>query len=57
MVECADKINNLETLYDLIEEKGEEVWKSFNKPYTEQKWYYTEMYNAVIENVEYNDLF
>lgn len=57
MVECADKINNLETLYDLIEEKGEEVWKSFNKPYTEQKWYYTEMYNAVIENVEYNDFF
>ena len=57
MVECADKINNLETLYDLIEEKGEKVWKSFNKPYTEQKWYYTEMYNAVIENVEYNDFF
>ena len=57
MVECADKINNLETLYDLIEEKREEVWKSFNEPYTEQKWYYTEMYKAVIENVEYNDFF
>ena len=57
MVECADKINNLESLYDLLKEKGEEVWKNFNKPYPEQKWYYTEMYKAVIENAEYNDLF
>ena len=57
MVECADKINNLESLYDLLQEKGAEVWKNFNKPYSEQKWYYTEMYNAVIENVEYNDFF
>jgi (p)ppGpp synthase/HD superfamily hydrolase len=57
MVECADKINNLESLYDLLKEKGEEVWKNFNKPYPEQKWYYTEMYKAVIENTEYNDLF
>ena len=57
MVECADKINNLESLYDLLEEKGEDVWKSFNKPYQEQRWYYTEMYKAVIQNVEYNNFF
>ena len=57
MIECADKINNLESLYDLLEEKGEDVWKSFNKPYQEQRWYYTEMYKAVIQNVEYNNFF
>lgn len=57
MVECADKINNLESLYDLLEEKGEDVWKSFNKSYQEQRWYYTEMYKAVIQNVEYNNFF
>ena len=57
MVECADKINNLESLYDLLKEKGEEVWKKFNKQYQEQKWYYTEIYKEVIENAEYNDLF
>lgn len=56
MVECADKINNLETLYELIKTKGNEVWKSFNKPYEEQKWYYSQMYNAVVENTEENDL-
>ncbi len=52
MVECVDKINNLETLYDLLEEKGEEVWKSFHKPLSEQNWYYTEMYKAVVDNLE-----
>lgn len=52
MVECADKINNLETLYDLLQKKGDAVWNSFNKPYSEQKWYYTEMYKAVIANLE-----
>lgn len=57
MIECADKINNLESLYDLINEKGEIVWNSFNKPYQDQKWYYTEMYKALIENVKYNNLF
>ena len=52
LVECADKISNLETLYSLYEENGEEVWKSFNKPKEEQKWYYTNMYEAVIMNVK-----
>ena len=57
MVECADKINNLETLYDLYLEKGDEVWKSFNRPYEKQKWYYTEMYKAVIMNSKDNKLY
>ena len=57
-VEAADKISNLETMYNLYLEIGEEIWKSFNKPKEEQKWYYTEMYNAVIENAtEDNELF
>lgn len=56
MVECADKINNLETLYDLLQVKGKEVWKSFNKPFIDQKWYYTKMYEAIIKNIEFNKL-
>ena len=56
MVECADKINNLETLEDIILERGKEVWNVFNKPYEKQKWYYNGMYNAVIEGIEENDL-
>jgi len=58
LVECADKISNLETMYNLYEEIGEEIWSSFKRPKEEQKWYYTEMYKAVIENTnEKNPLF
>ena len=56
MVACADKINNLESLYETYKEKGEKVWEAFNRPYEKQKWYYTEMYNAVIKNIENNEL-
>lgn len=52
LVECADKISNLECLYALYEEQGEEVWKSFKKPREEQKWYYTNMYEAVMMNTD-----
>ena len=58
LVECADKVSNLETMYNLYEEIGEELWNSFNKPKEKQKWYYTEMYKAIIENTtEDNNLF
>ena len=52
LVECVDKINNLETLYNQYQEQGECIWESFNKPKEEQKWYYTNMYNAVIINTD-----
>ena len=57
LVEAADKINNLETMYSLYQDMGEKIWESFNKPKEEQKWYYTQMYNAVIYNTEENELF
>lgn len=58
LVECVDKISNLETLYALYKEEGDKVWESFNKPKEEQKWYYTNMYDAVLMNTtEENKLF
>jgi len=57
LVECADKISNLETMYSLYQDIGEDIWKSFNKPKEEQKWYYTQMYEAVIAETEENELF
>lgn len=58
LVECADKVSNLETMYNLYEEIGDEIWNSFKRPKEKQKWYYTEMYKAVIENTtEENILF
>ena len=55
MVECVDKINNLETLYDLLVEKGDVAWESFHKPLEDQTWYYTEMYKAVVDNLKNSD--
>ena len=52
LVECADKISNLETMYNLYEEIGDEIWNSFKRSKDKQKWYYTEMYNAVIQNTK-----
>ena len=57
LVECADKISNLESLYNLYQEEGEEVWKSFNKPKEEQKWYYTNMFQAVLMNTTEKSIF
>ena len=55
-VECADKINNLETLYNLYKEQGEKIWENFNKPKEEQKWYYTNMYKAVLMNTNEREI-
>lgn len=57
LVESADKISNLETMYSLYQDIGEKIWESFKKPKEEQKWYYTQMYNAVIYNAKENELF
>lgn len=58
LVECADKINNLECLYELYKEQGEEIWNSFKKQKENQKWYYTNMYQAIIANTnQQNPLF
>lgn len=56
LVECADKISNLETMHSIYLEIGDKLWDSFKKPKEEQKWYYTEMYKAVLENVEKSNI-
>lgn len=56
MVECVDKIHNLETLYNIYLKEGESVWDNFNSTKDDQKWYYTKMYEAVINGIDTNDL-
>lgn len=56
LVECADKINNLETLYNQYQEQGESIWDRFNRPKEEQKWYYTNMYKATIMNTNEKEI-
>lgn len=56
MLACADKVNNLETLYEIYIEKGEQTWNCFNRPKEYQKWYYTEIYNSIMNNFNENNL-
>ena len=37
LVECADKISNLETMYNLYVEQGDDIWKSFKRHKEKQK--------------------
>ncbi len=52
MVECADKINNLETLYSSYEIEGDNVFSHFKRGRDKQAWYYTEMFKSIGENVD-----
>lgn len=51
---CADKINNLEDLYLKFEKSGKRDFSAFNKGEEYQKWYYTSIYNSLIENTNPN---
>lgn len=52
---CADKISNLEDMRIIFETKGEKDFSAFKRGYEKQKWYYTEVYNSLIENEDKNN--
>jgi (p)ppGpp synthase/HD superfamily hydrolase len=65
LVICADKLNNLQSIYDQLllanlqfpaEFKTAEVWSKFKRGYDQQKWYYQEMVRAIFANVDIYDL-
>ena len=55
LIECADKINNLESIYIDIQKEGEEVWKKFKRGGEEQKWYHSNVYESLIMNSDSNN--
>jgi (p)ppGpp synthase/HD superfamily hydrolase len=40
MVIAADKLDNISAIYEDYQTIGDELWKRFNAPKEEQKWYY-----------------
>lgn len=50
VIVCADKISNLEDLYFVFEKTGIKDFSKFNRGYEDQKWYYTSIYESIIEN-------
>lgn len=51
---AADKISNLEDLYECIEKYGEDCWKRLKRSKELQKWYYTSVYESCIYGVDNN---
>ena len=47
---CADKISNLEDMYLLFGKNGKIDFSNFNRGYDSQKWYFTSIYNNMIDN-------
>lgn len=56
LIECADKINNLESIYLDIKKEGEEVWKIFKRGREQQRWYHTNVYKSLIKNADEKNL-
>lgn len=54
LVICADKINNLEDLFLKFEKSGERDFSAFKRGEKEQSWYYTNIYESLIENEDKN---
>ena len=48
LVICADKINNLEDLFLKFEKSGQRDFSAFKRGES-QKWYYTSIYDSLIE--------
>jgi (p)ppGpp synthase/HD superfamily hydrolase len=50
---CADKLANIRDMYNDYSLLGEELWKKFNAPKEDQKWYYNSMLQSFSEGDEH----
>src|SRR5574344_103388 len=53
---CADKISNLEDIMILGEINGNYDFSAFKRGFKDQKWYYEEVYNSLINNEDKDNL-
>ena len=51
---CADKINHLEDLYLTFEKNGKRDFYAFHSGEQNQRWYYTQVYESLIDSVDEN---
>lgn len=53
LVACADKLSNLRSNKQAIEDIGDKLWERFNRGYDAQKWYYTGLKKAFKRITQY----
>lgn len=44
---CADKLHNLRSIHEDLEQNGERVWDRFKRGRTQQEWYYKSVYKQL----------
>lgn len=54
LVACSDKIDNIESLTELLKEKGMAIFSLFKRSYDKQIWYYKNIYQSLIYNENEN---
>ena len=60
LVVCADKIDNLQSIIDNESTLGIEIWQSFKRGKESQQWYYQNIYQSLIYDLngeEHHELF
>lgn len=50
LIVCADKINNLEDMMIIFERNGKKDFSAFKRGEKDQKWYFTNVYESLINN-------
>lgn len=55
LVVCADKINNLESMYLKFARNGVRDFSTFNRGEEQQRWYYTNIYQSLISGEDENN--
>ena len=60
IVSCADKLDNIRSLIRDHKKNGERLWKRFNAPKEDQKWYYqslAKVFKARAQTIKNNNIF
>ncbi len=47
LLECADKLSNIRSIYIDMQIIGDKIWDKFNADYNKQKWYYIELVKSL----------
>lgn len=50
-IASADKLHNLRTVLQELEQNGDLVWGKFNRGREQQRWYYDSVYKSLITNL------
>ena len=56
-VSCADKLDNIRSMAQDYEKVGEKLFKRFNRPKAQQKWYYTSLTDAFLSRKKNDPMF